>query len=52
MFRMINSKGCLGELIDAIYPENGDFGTTKGLAFSLDITRLSYFSISANIHSQ
>ena len=36
-----------GELIDAIYPENADFGTTKGLAFSLDITRLSYFSISA-----
>jgi outer membrane receptor protein involved in Fe transport len=36
-----------GELLDAIYPENADFGTTKGLALSLDITRLNYFSISA-----
>ncbi|MCZ7610601.1 MAG: TonB-dependent receptor [Ignavibacterium sp.] len=36
-----------GELIDAIYPENSDFGTTKGLAFSLDVTHLSYFSVSA-----
>ncbi len=36
-----------GELIDAIYPENSDFGTTKGIALSLDITHLSYFSVSA-----
>lgn len=36
-----------GELIDAIYPENADFGTTKGIALSLDITHLSYFSVSA-----
>jgi len=35
-----------GELIDAIYPENTDFGTTKGLAFSLDVSHLSYFNIS------
>ncbi|HRP92404.1 MAG: carboxypeptidase-like regulatory domain-containing protein [Ignavibacteriaceae bacterium] len=35
-----------GQLLDAIYPENSDFGTTKGLALSLDITHLSYFSVS------
>ena len=36
-----------GEIVTAIYPENSDFGTTKGMAFSLDITHLSYFSVSA-----
>lgn len=36
-----------GEIINAIYPENADFGTTKGFAFSLDLTNLSYFSVSA-----
>lgn len=30
----------------AIYPENSDFGTTKGLAFSFDISQLNYFSVS------
>jgi outer membrane receptor protein involved in Fe transport len=36
-----------GSIRTAIYPENSDFGTTRGLLFSLDITRLSYFSLSA-----
>lgn len=36
-----------GALRSAIYPENTDFGTTKGVAFSFDISRLSYFSVSA-----
>ncbi|WKZ70525.1 MAG: TonB-dependent receptor [Melioribacteraceae bacterium] len=36
-----------GELLNAIVPQNADFGTTKGFAFSFDITRLSYFSVSA-----
>ncbi len=35
-----------GEILNAIYPENADFGTVKGLAFSFDVTRLSYFSLS------
>jgi len=35
-----------GEIISYIAPSNSDFGTTKGFAFSLDATRLSYFSIS------
>lgn len=35
-----------GETINAIYPENADFGTTKGFAFSFDVTKLSYFSLS------
>ncbi|RKY91633.1 MAG: hypothetical protein DRQ01_07410, partial [Ignavibacteriae bacterium] len=35
-----------GELKTYIHPANSDFGTTKGLAFSLDVTRLSYFSFS------
>ena len=35
-----------GELRTYIHPSNSDFGTTKGLAFSLDVTRLSYFSFS------
>jgi outer membrane receptor protein involved in Fe transport len=35
-----------GETITAIYPENADFGTTKGFAFSFDVTRLSYFNVS------
>lgn len=35
-----------GEIKSAIYQENADFGTTKGLAFSFDISRLSFFSIS------
>jgi len=36
-----------GELVTAIYPENADFGTVKGLSFSFDVTRLSYFGVSA-----
>jgi len=35
-----------GEIINAIYPENSDFGTVKGFAFSFDVTRLSYISAS------
>ncbi len=35
-----------GELLNAIYPENADFGTTKGFAFSLDVNRINYFSLS------
>jgi len=35
-----------GELKTYIHPANSDFGTSKGLAFSLDVTRLSYFSFS------
>ncbi len=30
-----------------IAPQNSDFGTTKGMALSLDITKLSYFNVSA-----
>jgi len=35
-----------GELRTYIHPANSDFGTSKGLAFSLDVTRLSYFNFS------
>ena len=35
-----------GEILNAIYPENSDFGTVKGFAFSFDVTRLSYLSAS------
>jgi outer membrane receptor protein involved in Fe transport len=35
-----------GEIINAIGPQNADFGTVKGFAFSFDVTRLSYFSAS------
>ena len=35
-----------GEVINAIGPANSDFGTIKGFAFSFDVTRLSYFSVS------
>ncbi|MCW8803885.1 MAG: TonB-dependent receptor [Ignavibacteriaceae bacterium] len=35
-----------GEIINAIGPQNADFGTIKGFAFSFDVTRLSYFSAS------
>jgi outer membrane receptor protein involved in Fe transport len=31
----------------AIYPENSDFGTTKGLALSLDVSRMHMFNVSA-----
>ena len=37
-----------GEIHTAIYPENADFGTTKGLAFSLDVNRIKYFGLSLN----
>lgn len=37
-----------GEIHTAIYPENSDFGTTKGLAFSLDVSKLENFSLSLN----
>ena len=29
-----------GEIHTAIYPENADFGTTKGLAFLIDVSRI------------
>ena len=35
-----------GEVINAIGPQNTDFGTIKGFAFSFDVTRLSYLSLS------
>jgi len=35
-----------GELINAIGPQNTDFGTVKGLNLSLEVTRLSYISFS------
>jgi outer membrane receptor protein involved in Fe transport len=35
-----------GEIINAIGPQNADFGTIKGFALSFDVTRLSYFSAS------
>ncbi|MCH7516311.1 MAG: TonB-dependent receptor [Bacteroidetes bacterium] len=35
-----------GEQRTYIHPVNSDFGTSKGLAFSLDVTRLSYFNFS------
>ncbi|KAB2908263.1 MAG: TonB-dependent receptor [Ignavibacteriales bacterium] len=37
-----------GELLRYITPTNTDFGTVKGLALSLDVTRISYFSFSLN----
>jgi len=36
-----------GSVRSAIYPENADFGTSKGLAFSFDLSRLGFFSLSA-----
>jgi hypothetical protein len=36
-----------GQIINAQYSQNTDFGTTKGLAFSFDVSRLNYISISA-----
>lgn len=36
-----------GSIRSAIYPENSDFGTTKGLAISFDVSRLNYFGVSA-----
>ena len=33
-----------GEVVNAIGPQNTDFGTIKGLNFSLEVTRLSYLS--------
>jgi hypothetical protein len=35
-----------GEVVNAIGPQNADFGTIKGFAFSFDVTRLSYISAS------
>ncbi len=35
-----------GERLRYFTPTNQDFGTVKGLAFSLDVSRLSYFSVS------
>lgn len=37
-----------GETHTAIYYENADFGTVKGLAFSMDVSRINYFSLSLN----
>ncbi|NWF90894.1 MAG: carboxypeptidase-like regulatory domain-containing protein [Ignavibacteriaceae bacterium] len=36
-----------GQILNAYYSQNTDFGTTKGLAFSFDISRLNYLSLSA-----
>ncbi|MEJ2104641.1 MAG: TonB-dependent receptor, partial [Ignavibacteriaceae bacterium] len=35
-----------GETLNAIYNVNADFGTVKGFLLSLDVTKLSYFSLS------
>jgi outer membrane receptor protein involved in Fe transport len=35
-----------GEVINAIGPQNTDFGTIKGFAFSFEVTRLSFLSLS------
>jgi len=35
-----------GEVVNAIGPQNTDFGTIKGFNFSFDVTRLSYLSLS------
>ena len=35
------------KLLNAYYSQNTDFGTTKGLAFSFDISKMNYLSISA-----
>jgi hypothetical protein len=35
-----------GETLEYYTPTNSDFGTVKGLAFSLDIPRLDYFGLS------
>jgi hypothetical protein len=35
-----------GEILNAIGPQNADFGTVKGFAFSFDVTKLSYFNVS------
>jgi hypothetical protein len=35
-----------GEIVNAIYSTNADFGTNKGIAFSLNVSKLSYFSLS------
>lgn len=37
-----------GERLEYYSPQNTDFGTIKGLAISLDVARISYFSMSAD----
>lgn len=37
-----------GQQLEYYAPSNTDFGTIKGLAFSLDVARVSYFSMSLN----
>jgi len=37
-----------GEVLEYYTPTNTDFGTIKGLAFSLDVARVSYFSMALN----
>uniref|UniRef100_A0A832G7X1 TonB-dependent receptor n=1 Tax=Ignavibacterium album TaxID=591197 RepID=A0A832G7X1_9BACT len=37
-----------GQTLEYYAPTNTDFGTIKGLAFSLDVARVSYFSMSLN----
>ncbi|MCJ7552940.1 MAG: TonB-dependent receptor [Ignavibacteriaceae bacterium] len=37
-----------GQTLRYITPTNTDFGTIKGLALSLDVSRISYFSMSVN----
>ncbi|MCB0729838.1 MAG: TonB-dependent receptor [Ignavibacteriae bacterium] len=34
-----------GELLEYYAPSNSDFGTIKGLAFSVDISRIKYFNL-------
>ncbi len=36
-----------GQILNAIKRTNSDFGTTKGLAFSLDVAKMNYISLSA-----
>lgn len=37
-----------GQIFEYYTPSNTDFGTIKGLALTLDVTRINYFSLSAN----
>jgi hypothetical protein len=37
-----------GETLEYYAPTNTDFGTIKGLAFTLDVARISYFSMNLN----
>lgn len=43
-FQRVNN----GEVLEYYAPTNTDFGTIKGLAFSLDVARISYFTMALN----